>query len=417
MSLESNTPNTAPERRSGSRLVGAGLVLVVLIVGVVTAVALVKSSPRVRPQMPPAQATLVETKPGSISTQSVSIQAMGTVTPSQQIDLRPRVSGEILEISDDFLPGGYFTEGELILQIDPADYELAVRQMRKNVADAHTEIKLEEGNQTVVQKDLELLGEVVAEEDLELVLRQPQLARARASVDAAEAQLNRTKLDLERTSITAPFNSIIQSRSVNIGTQVGPSNPLATLVGTDTYWIEVSVPVDKLKWIQIPRASGGMGSKVTITDDAAWPAGTSRTGHVFRLAADLEPEGRMAKLIVSVEDPLSLKAGNANLPRLLLGSFVRAVIEGSELKDSVGLDRQFVRDGNTVWIMSEEKTLDIRPVEIGFRGHSDVIITGGLQAGERIITSQIASPVADMPLRTADDPQPPAPPRGEGGKW
>jgi multidrug efflux pump subunit AcrA (membrane-fusion protein) len=125
----------------------------------------------------------------------------------------------------------------------------------------------------------------------------------------------------------------------------------------------------------------------------------------------------MAKLIVSVEDPLSLKAGNTNLPRLLLGSFVRAVIEGSELKDSVGLDRQFVRDGNTVWIMSEDKTLDIRPVKIGFRGHSDVIISGGLQVDERIITSQIASPVADMPLRTADELQPPAPPRREGGKW
>lgn len=417
MSLELNTPNTVPKRRTGSRPLGAGIVLAVLIIGVVIAVALVKSSPRVRPLIPPPQATLVETKPVSVSPQLVSIQAMGTVTPSQQIDLRPRVSGEILRISDDFFPGGYFNAGETILQIDPADYELAVRQMHKNVADAHTELKLEEGNQTVVQKDLELLGEVVAEEDLELVLRQPQLARARASVDAAEAQLHRAELDLERTTVKTPFNSIVQSRSVNIGTQVGPSNSLATLVGTDTYWIEVSVPVDKLKWIQIPRASGGTGSKVTITDDAAWPAGASRTGRVFRLAADLEPEGRMAKLLVSVEDPISLNAGNANLPRLLLGSFVRVVIEGSELQESIGLGREFVRDGNTVWILSEGNTLEIRPVEIGFRGQSDVIITGGLQPGENIITSQIASPVAGMPLRTADDPQPPAASRGEGGKW
>lgn len=398
---------------------GAVIVLIVLAAGLATAVILVKSSPRARPQVPPPQATLVEVKPAAISSHRVSIQAMGTVTPSQQIDLRPRVSGEILEISDDFLPGGYFDEGELIVQIDPADYELAVRQMRKNVADALTEMKLEEGNQTVVQKDLELLGEVVAEEDLELVLRQPQLARARASVDAAEAQLNRARLDLERTAITAPFNTIVQSRSVNIGTQVGPSNSIATLVGTDSYWVEVSVPVDKLKWIQIPRATGGKGSMVTITDAAAWPAGTSRTGHVFRLAADLEPEGRMAKLFVTVDDPLSLKPGNADNPRLLLGSFVRAVIEGSEIGESIVVGREVVRGGDTLWIMNEDKTLDIRPVEIAFRGPDEVVITGGVEAGERIITSQIASPVAGMPLRTADDPQPAAPaaPRGREGKW
>ena len=86
--------------------------------------------------------------------------------------------------------------------------------------------------------------------------------------------------------------------------------PLAKLVGTDTFWVNVSLPVDKLRWISIPVINSDQGSAVKITYETGWGKDVYRVGTVKRLQAELEPEGRMAKLIVEVDDPLSLKTRN-----------------------------------------------------------------------------------------------------------
>ena len=194
---------------------------------------------------------------------------------------------------------------------------------------------------------------------------------------------------------------MIDSRSANLGTQVFTGTQLATLVGTDEYWVQVSVPVDQLKWITIPGANGKEASRARVYYEAYWGEGVYRTGTVGRLMADLEPEGRMARLLVMVKDPLSLVSGNAEVPPVILGAYLRVEIEGKELTDVVSISRSALRDGNKAWVMSPENTLDIRELEIIWSDDENVFISGRLRDGELLIVSDLAAPVERMPLRKA----------------
>jgi len=385
------------------RVLAILLPLATLLAAGMAATWMMKTAPQAKPRPPVPNATLVEVVPVRYSSQPVVIQAMGTVSPAREIDLKPRVNGEIVAISENLVPGGLFQTGQTLLKIDPTDYELAVRQLASEVVQAESELEVEQGNQSIAKNEYELLGQVVREEDLDLILRKPQLKSVQAELEATRAKLAKARLDLERTTIKAPFNAIVKSRQVNIGTQVTESATLAGLVGTDEYWIEVSVPTHQLQWIRIPRNDSETGSLVRVYDQAGWGDEVFRTGRVIRLAADLEEQGRMARLLVSVQDPLALNPSNAEKPRLLIGSYVRLEIDGVELASVAALSRGLIREGNKVWIMDSDDKLDIRPVEIAFRGRDRVMIAKGISAGERLIVSRLATPVQGMLLRVRTD--------------
>jgi hypothetical protein len=171
-------------------------------------------------------------------------------------------------------------------------------------------------------------------------------------------------------------------------------------VGTDAYWVETAVSVDDLQWIRIPRTGSEKGSTARVYDPAASGNVAHRAGRVIRLAADLEEQGRMARLLVAVDDPMGLNPTNAARSKLLLGSYVRVEIDGAELRSVAVVDRSLVRDGDTVWIMATDGTLDIRPVEIAFRGRDRVLVAAGLETGEHLITTDLSAPILGMPLRT-----------------
>jgi multidrug efflux pump subunit AcrA (membrane-fusion protein) len=88
---------------------------------------------------------------------------------------------------------------------------------------------------------------------------------------------------------------------------------------------------------------------------------------------------------------------------LLLGSYVRVEIVGASVPQAALVERDLIRDGNHVWIMDAQSTLDIRPVEIAFRGQESVVVTDGIREGELLVTSNLPSPVQGMSLRTRDD--------------
>lgn len=374
----------------------------VLAAGAAVALWLMETGPQAKPRPQARNATLVAVSTVDYGPQQTVVSGMGTVAAARNVELKPRVNGEIIELNRNLVPGGHFRKGETMLKIDPTDYRLAVRQLATDVAKAESDLQLEQGNQLVAQKEYKLLGETVSNEEKALMLRRPQLENLRATLEAARAKLEQARIDLARTEIKAPFNAVVQSRAVNIGTRADESSVLATLVGTDAYWVEVSVPVSQLRWIRIPQTDGDQGSLVRVFDSAAWGDGVFRQGRVIRLEAGLEEQGRMARLLVRVEDPLGLKPGSAGQPRMLIGSYVRVEIEGQAVASAAAIKREFIRNGNSVWVMNSKGGLDIRPVKIAFRGTDRLLITGGIDPGERLVTTDLASPVAGMPLCTAN---------------
>ncbi|MFW6161310.1 MAG: efflux RND transporter periplasmic adaptor subunit [Planctomycetota bacterium] len=487
---------TDPQRqmsRGGSVLSTLLYVLGVLLVlggGAVAAAYLLRTGPKATRRQRERRALLVTVREVSRSTERAVVHAMGAVAAAKTVELQPRVSGEVMALSEELIPGGYLAKGDMVVRIDEADYRLAVEQQETeiqrlaatiqqkwaevaqreseiakaqsaieqseatiaqreaDIVQADAALRIEQGKQAIAQREYELLGQEVAERDRDLVLRQPQLQQAeaackaaRAAKDAAEAArksaqaakasaeamkrsaeaaaesaeatkaaaevaLRKAKLDLRRTTLAAPFNAVVLAESVDLGSQVSPTSRVATLAGTDEFWVEVSVPVDQLQWIRVPRSRDEEGAAVRIYNEAAWGSGICRQGRVLRLQSQLEPQGRMARLLVSVPDPLGLEDATGRTPALLVGSYVRVEIDGSQLEDVIPLPRSMVREGNRVWVMTQDNTLDIRPVDIAFRSRERLLVTGGLEPGERLVTTELTAPVDGMPLRTRADDKP-----------
>ena len=227
-------------------------------------------------------------------------------------------------------------------------------------------------------------------------MRKPHLAKAKADLAAAKAELKQAQLDLSRTTIRAPFNAVIRSKNVEIGSQVSTQDQLAELVGTDLYWIRVSIPVERLTWVRIPRADDGPGSEVRVL----YRNGFHRQGKVIKLLGDLETEGRMARILVAVKDPLDMESSVNGQPPLLLGEYVRVEIEGRMLENVYRIPRSALRDATNLWLVDDGNHLEIRPVQTVWRDTDTVLLREGLEPGDRLIISDLSKPVAGMPVRT-----------------
>ena len=330
------------------------------------------------------------------------IVAMGTVKPSQDITLSPRVRGEIVSRADDFVPGGYVSKGELLLQIDPSDYKNALQQRKSELQQARADLNVEMGRQNVAEKDYELIDETLSGENRDLVLRKPQLNAARSRVKSANAAVDQAQLELDRTSIEAPFNAHILNRNVNVGSQVSPGQNLGRLVGLDNYWVEATVPVSKLRWLSFPENHKSRGAEAKIRNRSAWPEEEFRRGYLYRLVGSLEDRTRMARVLINVPDPLAYKSDNKDLPVLMLGTYVEARIQAKEIPDVIRLKRDYVRKNEAVWVMEDGK-LRIRDVKVLLRDARYAYIRDGLSEGDKVVTTNLSTVVDGAALRLESD--------------
>jgi len=346
-------------------------------------------------------AMLVEVTQGERGTFQPEILVMGTVRPEKEIVLSPRVSGEIVTVSESFTPGGFVDEGEVLLQIDPSDYEVILLQRKSELLQATAELELELGRQNLALKDYKELEGTISSEYKSLVLREPQLNTTRSRVEAAEAAVRRAELDLERTRIRAPFAAHIINREANEGSQVSPGETLGKLVGVEHYWVEAAVPVSSLRWIDFSEGRDISGSEVHVRNRAGWPKGSFREGSVHSLIGELENQTRLARVLLTITDPLSHEPESAGLPPLMIGSFVEARIAGIPLQDVIRINRDYVRKDDTIWI-NESGELKIREVEVVFRDDEFAYIREGLSTTDQVITTNLATVFDGAALRLAE---------------
>jgi RND family efflux transporter MFP subunit len=383
--------------------------LVIVAAAALFAKHLIDTRPSAKRQTPPPQARLVAVRIAEPVNHQTSVSAMGPVVPAKRIILTPEVSGRVVYISPLVIPGGTIEQGQVLLRIDERDYVTLVKQRQSEVSRAELNIKLEQGNQLVAQQEYELLGEIVQDQDRELVLRQPHLEEARAALEAAKAALTKAQLDVERCTVKAPFNAVIQEKFVDVGAQVAMNSSLLIIMGTDEYWVQAKVNVDQLRWITVPDGDREQGSAAKVFNEAAWGPDAWRQARVLRLLGQLEEQGRLAQVLVSVQDPLTLESAAADLPPVLVDSYVRVEMQGAELTEVYPVPRDYLHDGAYIWVMNDENRMEIRPVEVAFRDKQTVYLSGGLQAGDRIVTTDISAPVEGMLLRlngTADAAEP-----------
>jgi RND family efflux transporter MFP subunit len=365
------------------------LALLILGAGIFTAMRFINSRPK-PPQRPPAAiAPLVETVAVTAGTETVIIKAVGTVVPSRQTQVRAEVTGIVREIAPGFQPGATVAGASPLLRLVEDDYRLTVATREADLANARASLELEQGYQEVARHEWDLLAMTgKAGESPDLALRKPQLAQARAKVRQAEAALEQARLDLKRTTVSAPFTALVLDKHVEIGSRVSVTDTLATLVDTREYWVEATVALDRLPWITLPSKEG-QGSFVRIRSQAS---GAECEGRILRLRGDLEEQGRLARMQISLPAPLDVKPAP-----ILLGEYVRLEIEGRRLENVIRLPRSALRENDTVWTV-HNATLAVRQAEVAWRDTDWVLVSGGLDSGDTVVTSDLGTPIDGMPV-------------------
>ena len=384
------------------------VVLAILIVGLGAAVvvAFKMSKPEPATSESESRGLLVQTERVSAGDHEVHVRAQGQVMSARRVVLSPQVAGKITLVNDELVPGGRIAENARLLRLDGRDYQLALQSRSADVNRASLELQLEQRRQAIAEREWNNFGEESASGATEaddpgraLALRQPQVENAEVTVGAAESAVQQARLNLQRTAIRAPFNAMVLSESVDVGQYVAPGSQLATLVGTDEAWVQVSLPVEALPSISFPERDGE-GSPAQVRFDVGGQE-VVRQGRVLRLLPDLDASGGMARILVAIDDPFALEREGEDAPKvpLLLGSFVTVDIDVPALSDVVEVPRLAVREGGKVFVMNGESQLEIRELQIVWGREDSVLVREGLVDGERVITSRVPTPVAGMVLR------------------
>lgn len=345
-------------------------------------------------------AALVETVAAERGTFRPRISVLGQVEPAREVMLSPRISGQVVALEAGLVPGGIVAAGETLLRIDPADFEHTVLTSKSALREIEAELAIEQGRQHVARQEFELLGQEIAEEDRGLILREPQIASIRARIESARAAVARAQLDLDRATLVAPFEAHVLSRSVNVGSQVTPNTELAHLVGIGEYWIVASVPLRDLRWLRFPQGDQP-GARVHVRHATAWPAGVQVDAELERLIGAVDPDTRLARVLITVPDPLGRAAGAAARPPLILGTVVQVEIEGKPLVDVVRIERELLRKNDTVWVFADDE-LEIRAVEVLFSDAEFAYLNAGLEGDEQIVTTNLATVTNGLALRRVE---------------
>lgn len=373
--------------------------LLILAVAAFGAKALIQTKPVARKKAPAVSAPLVNVNVLTAADYQIWTPVMGTVEAAREITLEPQVSGRVISVSETFIPGGYFEKGAEVLRLDPLDYELAVKEQEAVVIEAEYNLKVESGHQRVAGREWKLLKKSSGgtTQEAELALRKPHLQKAQADLSSSKAKLKQARTNLARTRVRAPFASMVVSKAADLGAHLSLNEAIATLVGTDEFWVMVSVPVDRLNRITIPSAENGFkGSKARVVMGSGNDT-FDREGEVLRLLPSLESKGRMARVIVSVKDPLNLNTNGAH--PLLLGSYVNVNIDSGKLKNVIAVPRTASRDNDTIWVMKDGGILEIRKIDPIWRDQDYIYLDKGISTGEKLVITDISAPLQGMNLR------------------
>ncbi|NWG71035.1 MAG: efflux RND transporter periplasmic adaptor subunit [Parvularculaceae bacterium] len=349
--------------------------------------------PRVKPQAPvitPPSVFYAAVEPQSVT---LDVFAQGEVRPRTDITLTAQVSGRVVFTSAAFVDGGAFNEGDLLLKIEDADYRLAVTSARSRVAQAEESLKREEAEAALARRDYEELGR--KGDPSELTLRLPQLAQARAAYDAARADFKSAELDLERTEIRAPFKGRVRERLVGQGQYVGPGAQLGRIFSIDAAEIRLTLTDNDLGKLGLPfgfvESAEKPGPEVLLTGSLANVEHQWR-GRIARTEGAIDPSTRQIAAIAVVDDPYGAGAAADGTP-LAVGLFVDAKIAGKVFDGAFVIPRSALYGRDTVYVIGPGDVLEKRSIVIASAERDRIVVSSGLKAGDRVVTS---------PLRGAD---------------
>lgn len=378
-----------------SKFIKVGLPVIIIIVSLGVAVglgSLRKPPAKVAEQRLPLLVNTAELEPQDLT---YRIASQGTVTPKLETTLISEVNGRILAVADNFVAGGFFKQGDLLVQVEPADYLTAVKAAEAALAGAKAQLEEERARARVAETEWRSFTEGKAPA---LGLRQPQLASALANVQSKEAELERARRDLARTEIRAPYDGMVRSRTANLGQFISRGSQLGMILGTQV--AEVRLPLTDTDFGFLPQQLGSV-SEIPVTLSAVvagqpqqWQASIVRTEGV------LDERSRVIYAVAEVRDPYQLIS---NQPPLQFGRFVQAEITGVAASQVTKVPRHLLRPGNQLLVVDADNLLQFRAVVLNRADANFAYINGGFASTDRLVVSPVTNPLAGTTVRVAGD--------------
>jgi len=331
----------------------------------------------------------------SVAPMKLEVASHGMVTPKYETQLIAQVNGEIVELSDTFVRGGFVKKDQLLARIDPSDYQAALIDAQASMATARAALEKEVAQGKVAEREWKQITDT---SPTELSLRKPQLAQELARVKAAQAAILRAERNLERTEIRAPYDAMIDNRSIGLGSFVTVGKDIGHVLATATAEVRLPVADNQLEFL----ANKGVNAKVNLVGVYAGKA-TQWSATIKRSEGVVDNKSRMGYLVAELNDPYQLKAAkNTSNSPLRFGSYVNAKIIGNDITQATLVPRHLVVSGK-VAILDNDSKLHYVDIDIVRQQGSHVIVANGLANGDRLITSALDYPVDGMKLALASD--------------
>ena len=378
------------------------IALALALSGGLLAVVIVLFPPSVDQQEPPSPPPKVQVATVSLQSVPLSVRSQGRVMAKTEIDLVSGVSGNIVKISPAFVSGGFFKRGDLLVSIDPAEYDLRVAQAQARMTEAQYQLVREKAEADQAKDEWQYLGQG---EPNPLSLRIPQLKEKQAKLAAEQEELKNARLLRQRTDIRAPFNGRLRTAAAGMGQYIDNGSILGRIYSSDLAEVRLPVSADDLALIDFTDVPGGqpVSSSPAVQFTAQYQGKLQKwAAYIVRSEGVIDPETGMIILIAQITDPLGLKTDKTastntpSSPTLPIGLYVEAVIAGRTFDQVVTLPASALHKEHQVVVVEPDNRLSFRSVDVLRREQENIIIRSGLTAGERVMVSGLHHPIAGL---------------------
>tara|TARA_B100000446_G_scaffold76788_1_gene72815 strand:+ start:1938 stop:3083 length:1146 start_codon:yes stop_codon:yes gene_type:complete len=316
------------------------------------------------------------------STYQAYVSGHGEAKAHWALSLKAQVKGEITNMSEQFATGNVVKKGQVLAQIDNTEYLQAVASAKATLADTKLALQEEQDLGNQAKREWQRSG-VTQAPSSPLVFRTLQLEAAQATADNAQYALQTAQRDEKNTHISAPFDAVILSRDVDLGTYVSIGDTLATLNSTDK--VEISVPLSLSQWQNLASDKSGEVILSDVTTQNQWQ------GYIARFEQHLDDNSRQRSVVVALDKPFE------QATPLLPGTFLAVQIAGKALNNVIKLPASAVSQEGLIWYVNDQNTLmSIQAQKLFERGDYVYISPIEGHTNLRVVARPLVSYLNDM---------------------
>lgn len=316
------------------------------------------------------------------STYQAYVSGHGEAKAHWALTLKAQVKGEITNMSKQFATGNLVKKDQVLAQIDNTEYLQAVASAKATLADAKLALQEEQDLGGQAKREWQRSG-VTQAPSSPLVFRTLQLEAAQATADNAQYALQTAQRDEKNTRLSAPFDAVILSRDIDLGTYVSIGDTLATLNSTDK--VEITVPLSLNQWQNLASDKSGEVTLSDVTTHNQWQ------GYIARFEQHLDDSSRQRSVVVALDKPFE------QATPLLPGTFLAVQIAGKSLNNVIKLPASAVSQDGLIWYVNEQNSLvSIKANKVFERGDYVYISPIEGQANLRVVARPLVSYLNEM---------------------